>query len=143
MLNPTSVIGNLRPSDKQVGRALITTYLYTNNIFNVRLDVQVLQLPLLDPLSLTIGTSAGLGKNPTSVMTLNNLPWHVAVAPGLGTVHQTTYWVMNAGSAAVPGGNTSVAQLVSNIGQSTGRFTVQVNTNGSPNGAVRGSFVSV
>ena len=143
MLNPTSVIGNLRPSTSQVGRAMITTYLYTNNIFNVRLDFQVLQLPLLDPLSITIGTAGGIGQNPTAVMTLKNLPWHVAVAPGLGTVHQTTYWVMNAGNTAAPGGNTTVAQLVSNIGQNTGRFTVQVNTNSAPNGAVKGSFVRI
>ena len=114
---------------------------YTNNIFNVRLDVQVLQLPLLEPVSLSIGTVTGFGQSGPNVMTLNNLPWHVAVAPGLGTVHQTTYWVMNAGSTNAPGSNTTVAQLVSNIGQNTGRFNIKINTNSAPNGAVKGSFV--
>ena len=114
---------------------------YTDNIFNVRLDVQVLQLPLLDPISITVGTAASAGKSGPTVMSLNNLPWRVAVAPGLGTVQQTTYWVMNAGNVMAPGGNTTVAQLVSNMGQNAGRFYMQINTNSAPSGAVKGGFV--
>ena len=113
---------------------------YTDNRFNVRLDVQVLQMPLLGPTSLTIRTVQGLNQNPTTVMSLNSLPWHISAAPGFGTVYQATHWIMDAGNVKVPGGNTSVAQLVSSMGQNAERYFLLVNTDSAPNGAVRGMF---
>ena len=113
---------------------------YTNNRFNVRLDVQVLQMPLLGPTSLTIRTADSLGQGGPTVMSLTNLPWHIASASGFGVVYQATQWIMDAGNVKAPGGNTTVAQLVSSMGQNAERYFLLVNTDSAPNGAVRGMF---